>query len=56
MVRTEKSQGGAILNNNREVRKEKQKGKKSTYISEIQEFDKPEDYEDAFKKYYPKQK
>lgn len=27
-----------------------------TYISEIQHFHKPEDYEDAFKKYYPKEK
>lgn len=26
------------------------------YISEVQEFDKPEDYEDAFKRYYPKEK
>lgn len=25
-----------------------------TYISEVQSFNKPEDYEDAFKKYYPK--
>lgn len=24
------------------------------YISEVQEFDKPEGYRDAFKKYYPK--
>ncbi|MGV8983434.1 hypothetical protein [Clostridium sp.] len=41
---------------NREVRKVKQKVGKKTYISEVQEFHKPENYEDAFKKYYPKQK
>ena len=42
--------------NNREVRHEKQKVGKKTFISEVQEFKKPEDYEDAFKKYYPEQK
>jgi len=42
--------------NNRKVSREKKKGRKKTYISEVQEFQKPEDYEDAFKKYYPKQK
>ncbi|MBU3144238.1 hypothetical protein [Clostridium sp. CF012] len=42
--------------NNREVRKEKQKVEKKTFISEVQEFQKPEGYEDAFKKYYPQQK
>jgi len=42
--------------NNREVSKEKQRGRKQNYISEVQEFHKPEGYEDAFKKYYPKQK
>jgi hypothetical protein len=42
--------------NNREVTREKQKGRKKTYISEVQEFHKPEGYEDAFKKYYPKEK
>lgn len=26
-----------------------------TYISEVQYFKKPEDYEDAFKDYYPKE-
>lgn len=26
------------------------------YVSEVQEFNKPEDYEDAFKRYYPKEK
>jgi hypothetical protein len=41
---------------NREVSREKQKGREKTYISEVQEFHKPEGYEDAFKKYYPKQK
>lgn len=30
--------------------------KNGTFISEIQEFYKPEDYEDAFKRYYPKEK
>jgi hypothetical protein len=42
--------------NNRQVRKEKQKEGKKTFISEVQEFNKPEGYEDAFKKYYPEQK
>ena len=41
---------------NREITREKQKGGKGTYISEVQEFNKPEGYEDAFKKYYPKEK
>ncbi|MBU3093596.1 hypothetical protein K2F40_04825 [Clostridium sp. CM028] len=41
---------------NREVRKEKQSEDKKTFTSEVQEFHKPEDYEDAFKGYYPKQK
>lgn len=27
-----------------------------SYVSEVQEFNKPEDYEDAFKRYYPKEK
>lgn len=50
--------GGVILDNddNRKVRKEKQKVGKKTFISEVQEFQKPEGYEEAFKKYYPKQK
>jgi len=42
--------------NNREVSHEKQREGKKTYISEVQKFHKPEGYEDAFKKYYPKQK
>lgn len=42
--------------NNREITREKKKGRKETYISEVQEFHKPEGYEDAFKKYYPKEK
>ena len=42
--------------NNRKVRKEKQKQGKKTFISEVQEFQTPEGYEDAFKKYYPVQK
>ena len=45
-----------VNDNNREVKKAKQKVEKKTFISEVQEFQKPEDYEDAFKKYYPKQK
>jgi hypothetical protein len=50
--------GGVILDKdkNREVTREKKKGRKGTYISEVQKFHKPEDYEDAFKKYYPKEK
>ena len=42
--------------NNRKVSREKKAEREKTYISEVQEFQKPEDYEDAFKKYYPKQK
>lgn len=41
---------------NREVRTEQQKVGEKTFISEVQEFNKPEGYEDAFKKYYPKEK
>jgi hypothetical protein len=41
---------------NIEVSREKQKGREKTYISEVQEFQKPEGYEDAFKKYYPEQR
>jgi hypothetical protein len=41
---------------NREISTEKQKGKEKPFISEIQEFHKPEGYEEAFKRYYPKQK
>ncbi len=50
--------GGFILDNgnNREVSREKPKEREKPYMSEVQEFHKPEDYEDAFKKYYPKQK
>ncbi len=53
-----KLSGGVILDNdnNRELRKKKQKVGKKTFISEVQEFQKPEGYEDAFKKYYPKEK
>lgn len=28
-------------------------GEYGSYVSEVQDFKKPEDYEDAFKKYYP---
>jgi hypothetical protein len=48
--------GGVNLDNNKKVRREVQKVGKKTFVCEIQEFDKPEGYEDAFKKYYPKQK
>ena len=41
---------------NTKVSSEKQEGSKGTFVSEVQEFDKPEGYEDAFKKYYPKEK
>lgn len=40
---------------NRTISKVKQKGDNGTYISEVQEFDPPEGYEDAFHKYYPKE-
>ena len=42
--------------NNRTVSKEKITENKKTFISEVQEFKKPEDYDDAFKEYYPKEK
>ncbi|MCB2294197.1 hypothetical protein LGK95_11785 [Clostridium algoriphilum] len=41
---------------NRKVTKEKQTENKKTFISEVQEFKKPEGYDDAFKAYYPEQK
>ncbi|WP_291636846.1 hypothetical protein [Clostridium sp.] len=46
--------------NNRKITREKQiveegSGKKKTFISEVQEFKKPEGYNDAFKEYYPEQ-
>ena len=55
---SQKIMGGVILDNknNRKVSREKQNGKKQDYVSEVQEFNEPEGYEDAFKKYYPKQK
>lgn len=43
-------------NNNRQLHREKQKVGEKTFISEVQEFKKPEGYEDAFKKYYPEEK
>lgn len=54
------TRGGVILENNKKVTREKQdvekqNGEKKTFISEVQEFNKPEGYEDAFKEYYPKQ-
>jgi hypothetical protein len=50
------SEGRCQLNNNRKVRREIQRAGKKTYVSEVQEFSKPEGYEDAFKKYFPEQK
>ena len=46
--------------NNRKITREKQtiedkNGEKRTFISEVQEFEKPEGYNDAFKEYYPEQ-
>ena len=40
--------------NNKTIRKEIVKDKKGSYVSEVQEFKKPADYEEAFKQYYPK--
>jgi len=50
--------GGVILENdtNRKVTREKQTENKKTFISEVQTFEKPEDYDDAFLRYYPEQK
>ena len=50
--------GGVFLDkdNNRKIRREEQKGEEKPYISEVQEFRKPEGYEDAFERYYTKQK
>jgi hypothetical protein len=42
--------------NNKKISTENKKGKEKSYISEVQEFHKPEGYEDAFKRYYPEQK
>ncbi|MBU3182658.1 hypothetical protein [Clostridium psychrophilum] len=41
---------------NRKVTKEKQTENKKTFISEVQEFKKPEGYDEAFKEYYPELK
>ncbi|MGH4052993.1 MAG: hypothetical protein ACREVX_16980 [Clostridium sp.] len=41
--------------NNKKVSKEKITENKKTFVSEVQEFKKPEGYDDAFKEYYPKQ-
>ena len=41
--------------NNKKVSKEKITENKKTFVSEVQEFEKPEGYDDAFKEYYPKQ-
>lgn len=47
-------------NSNKKVSIQKQyvedkNGDKKTFVSEVQEFDKPEDYDGAFKEYYPEQ-
>ena len=54
--------GDVILenDNNKKVsreqqRVEKQNGEMKTFISEVQEFNTPEDYDGAFKEYYPEQ-
>ena len=59
---SKKTRGGAILKSdiNKKVSREKQNvekrnGEKKTFISEVQEFNKPEGYEEAFKEYYPEQ-
>lgn len=46
--------------NNRKVSREKQivedqNGAKKIFVSEVQKFNKPEGYDDAFKQYYPEQ-
>lgn len=43
-------------NTNVKIYKELVHTKDGNYVSEVQEFNKPEDYEDAFKRYYPKEK
>jgi len=47
-------------NNNKKVSQEKQRiekrdGEVKTFISEVQEFNTPENYDGAFKEYYPEQ-
>ncbi|CDG01467.1 hypothetical protein [Clostridium chauvoei] len=39
---------------NKTVTHELVSDEKGTYVSEVQNFNKPEDYEDAFKNYYPR--
>lgn len=41
--------------NNKTVSKEKITENQKTFVSEVQEFKKPEGYDDAFKEYYPKE-
>jgi hypothetical protein len=41
--------------NNKRISRVNQNGKNGTYISEVQNFDTPEGYEDAFERYYPKE-
>lgn len=38
------------------LKSEKVHDEKGTYVSEVQEFNKPEDYDTAFKQYYPNDK
>lgn len=41
---------------NRRVKTKIVQGEKGPYISEVQDFEEPVDYEEAFKQYYPKDK
>ena len=41
---------------NKITKKEISMGENGPYVSEVQYFDTPEDYNDAFKKYYPENK
>lgn len=42
------------INSNKSITCQVINRKDGTHIREIQNFEQPEDYEDAFKKYYPK--
>ena len=59
---SKETRGGVFLktDDNKKVSREKQNvekqnGERKTFISEVQEFNKPEGYDDAFKGYYPEQ-
>ena len=58
MFGAKERKGGFIVDNdnNKKVSREKITENKNTVVSEVQEFKKPEGYDDAFKEYYPKQK